>query len=69
MNIVKDQLLGERWHSDIQEQIQFDDTAIEQCHLVALRAWDKVEEPKKTSPLFIKIIQGFGEATDFFYKD
>ena len=25
------------------------------CHLVALRAWDKVEEPGKSSILFIKL--------------
>ena len=56
-------------NSDIQEQIQFDDATIEQCHLVALRAWDKVEEPRKKSTSVTKIIlrgsvEGF---TDFFF--
>jgi hypothetical protein len=45
MNIVKDQLPGEGRSSDVQEQGQFDDVTLEQCWLVALRAWDKVEEP------------------------
>ena len=66
MNTVKDEVLGEGRYSDIQEQIQFDDTAIEQCHLVALRAWDKVEESENRSTSFTKIVQGSGEAfTDF----
>lgn len=38
MNIPKDQLLGEQWSS---EGMQSDDATVEQCHLVALRAWDK----------------------------
>lgn len=56
MNTVKDEVLGEGRYSDIQEQIQFDDVTIERCHLVALRAWDKVE-PEKRFTLFTKIIQ------------
>jgi hypothetical protein len=36
--------------------------------MVALRAWDKVEDPGKKSTSFTKIIQGSGEAfTDFFF--
>lgn len=46
MNTAKDELLGKGWYSDIEEQIQFGDTTMEQCHLVALRAWDKVGEPR-----------------------
>lgn len=52
MNTVKDEVLGEGRYSDIQEQIQFDDVTIERCHLVALRAWDKVEALWKKSALF-----------------
>lgn len=37
LNIVKDQLLGKGQYFDLQEQIWFDETVIEQCHLVALR--------------------------------
>ena len=67
MNIVKDQFLGEGWHCDIQEQIQFDDATIEQC---PLSGWDKVEEAGKRSTSFTKIMQGSGKATtDFFNKD
>ena len=56
-------------NSDIQEQIQFDDATVEQCHLVTLRAWDKVEELRKKSTSVTKIIlrgsvEGF---TDFFF--
>ena len=61
-------VLSEAQYSDIQEQIQFDDVTIEQCHMVALRAWDKVEDPGKKSNSFTKIIQGSGESfTDFFF--
>lgn len=55
MNTAKDELLGKGWYSDIEEQIQFGDTTMEQCHLVALRAWDKVEELRKKSTSFTKI--------------
>jgi hypothetical protein len=50
MTRVKDQLLGNRQNSDIQEQMQFDDATIEQCYLVALRAEEKVEELGENSP-------------------
>jgi len=49
-NIVKNQLLGEMWYPVIQEQIQLDDTATEQCCLVALREWGKVESLAKSLP-------------------
>lgn len=32
MNIVKNQLLGEGWYSDLQELIGFNDSIIGQCH-------------------------------------
>lgn len=68
MNMIKDQLLGQGWYSDIQEQIQPDGITVEQYHLAALRAWDKVKEPEKTSTSVIKIIEGSGESiTDFFF--
>ena len=60
-------MLYQGQYSDIQEQIQFDDATIEQCHLAALRGWDKVEE-KSTS--FTKIKQSSGKAfTNFLSKD
>lgn len=69
MDIVKVQLLDEGWYSDLQEQIQFDDAVIEQCHLGALRAWDKVEEPRKRPTSFTKIVQSSGKAfTDFLQR-
>ena len=39
-----------------------DDVTVGQCHLVALRAWDKLKEPGNTSVSFPKITQGQGEA-------
>jgi hypothetical protein len=45
MNTGKKQFLGEGQYPDLREQIQFDVSAIEQCCSVALRAWEKVEEP------------------------
>lgn len=66
MDIVKDQLLGEEHYSDIEEQIQFDNATVEQCHLVPLRAWDKVEHRKKSTSVTKIILWGSGEGfTDF----
>lgn len=65
MDIVEDEMLGEGQYSDVQEQIQFDAHTLEQCHLVALRAWDKVE-PRKKSTSVTKIIQGSGEGSADF---
>ena len=68
MDIVKDQLRV-KGSSLIYKNIQFDDVVIEQCCLVALRVWDKVEEPRKKSTLFTKIIQGSGETfTEFLQR-
>lgn len=65
MNIAKDQSLGEQWYS---EGMQSDDTTVEQRHLVALRAWDKVELGGKSSS-FTNIIQSSGESFTGFHKD
>lgn len=64
---MREQLIGESYYADIQEQVHFEDAIVEQGHLAALRAWDKVEPGKKSTP-FTKIIQGTREAfTDFFF--
>ena len=36
--IVVDQLIGEGYYADIQEQVQFEDAIIENFHLSALKA-------------------------------
>lgn len=58
VNTFEEQLLSQEWYSDLQEQIQFADAVVEQCHLGALGGWDKVEEPKKRCTSFAKIILG-----------
>lgn len=68
MDIVEDEMLGEGRYSDVQEQIQFDARTLEHGHLVALRAWDKVEEPRKKSTSVTKIIQGSGEGSADFLQ-
>lgn len=68
MDIVEDEMLGEGQYSDVQEQIQSDARTLEQCHLVAFRAWDKVEEPRKKSTSVTKIIQGSGEGSADFLQ-
>lgn len=40
---MREQLIGESYYADIQEQVHFEDAIVEQGHLAALRAWDKVE--------------------------
>nr|XP_021486637.1 E3 ubiquitin-protein ligase RNF135 isoform X1 [Meriones unguiculatus] len=57
VNVQKDQLLGEGKYDSLTRQVQFDDATIEQCRLVTLRAWDKVEEKKKSSISFERILQ------------
>jgi hypothetical protein len=66
---VKDQLLGEGQYADLQYQMQCDDSIIIQCTLVALTAWDKVEEEGKRSMSFTKTMQSPRETfTDFFHR-
>jgi hypothetical protein len=43
-------MLGEGEYSDVKAQVQLDDVTIEECFLVALRVWDKAEEPWGKSP-------------------
>lgn len=50
-------------------QNQLDNSTIGQCYLAALRTWDKVEEPRKRSTSFTKVIQGPGDTFTEFYKD
>lgn len=66
---MKDQLLGEGQYADLQYQMQCDDSIIIQCTLVALTAWDKVEEEGKRSMSFTKTMQSPRETfTDFFHR-
>jgi hypothetical protein len=49
-------------------QILFDDTTLEQCCTVYVNAWDKVEQQRRQSEPFTKIIQGSNESfTNFFF--
>lgn len=66
---MKDQLLGEGQYADLRYQMQCDDSIIIQCTLVALTAWDKVEEEGKRSMSFTKTMQSPRETfTDFFHR-
>ena len=45
LNVTNDQLNGEGHYADLQEEINSDDVKIEQCHVFALRTWDRIEKP------------------------
>lgn len=62
-------MLGEGPYAELQRQLEFDDyKTLALCHLVALNAWNKVEESGERSESFTKIIQGPNEAFNDFLK-
>ena len=46
IDIIKDQLLGEGRNSELRIQITLGDAVLEQCLIIALNAWDKVEQQR-----------------------
>ena len=62
-------MLGEGPYAELQRQLEFDDyKTLALCHLVALNAWNKVEESGERSESFTKIIQSPNEAFNDFLK-
>lgn len=55
-------LAGEGQYSELRIQVMCDAATLDQCHIVALSAWGKVEQQGKLSELFTKITQGSDES-------
>lgn len=62
-------MLGEGLHAEVQTQVEYDNATLVQCSMAALNAFDKVEETRKGSEPFSKIIKAAKETyTDFLQR-
>lgn len=61
IDTVKDQLLEEGPNSELSTDNLYDDAVLEQCHTIALNAWDKVEQ-QGWAESFTKITQVSNES-------
>lgn len=68
IKISQNQILGEDNYADVQRQSTYDHT-LALCHAAALNAWDRIEEVRKRTESFTKVVQGPKETFTNFFKD
>ena len=69
VKISQDQLLRETDYTAIENQFLLDGHILALCHAAALNAWDRIEEVRKKTESFTKIIQGPKETFMDSYTD
>lgn len=71
IEISKNKLLSKGHYADLQRQSTSEDHTLALCHIVALNAWDQVEESGRKLSHFLKLYKAQKKPSliFFFYKD